>query len=161
MRRIRTLYAVALAAAAVGCDAPSTNVVLDNRYPPSASDAQVVYRAVWQAVTFVNPVAPGASSDPESTIAASANTAYVLLAPGFVDGGAAPASFVVLQSRGGFDVHLNQTLHIPVDDDTFAGRCAAGSMLTQDEADFIAGRVFAAQLAGRHYDAATCTTAAP
>jgi len=49
-------------------------------------------------------------------------------------------------------------LHIPVDDATFSGNCAAGSVLTQTQADFITRRVFATDFAGRHYDAATCTT---
>ena len=167
MRTIRTLGAVALCAhltVVIGCDAPSTSVVLDNRYPPSPSNALVVFRAVWQAVSFTTPIPPGASSDPQSTVAASANTAYVLLAPGWdasADGGAAPASFVVLQSLQGFDVHLDQTLHIPVDDERFAGNCAAASVLSQADADFITGRVFAGVFAGLRYDAATCTTTAP
>jgi hypothetical protein len=145
---------------ALGCDAPSTKVVLDNRYPPSTENALVVDRAHWQAVSFTTPVAPGSSSDPQSTVPASANTAYVLLAPGW-DGASTPASFIVLQSRGGFAVHLDDTLHIPVDDTTFAGNCATGSVLAQADADFITARVFDAELAGRRYDPASCTTSGP
>jgi hypothetical protein len=149
----------ALALVMLGCDAPNTNVVLDNNYPPSATNALVVYRAFWQAVPFKMPVVPGASSDPQKTVAASANTAYVVLAPGLDPQSAtAPTSFIFLQSRSGFEVHLNQTLHIPVDDASFVGNCAAGSALSQDQADFITQRVFANDLPGLSYDAATCTT---
>lgn len=149
--------ALALAPLASACDAPQTFVVVDNRYAPST--ALVVYRAFWQAVPFVNPIAPGASSDKQSTTAASANLAWVELAPGWDPAsGAPPPSLVVLQSRAGFAVRLDDTLHIPVDDTSFAGNCAAGSALPQDQADFIAGRVFAADFAGLRYDAATCTT---
>jgi hypothetical protein len=95
-------------------------------------------------------------------VAASDNTAYVVLAPGWdaaADGGAAvPASLVVLESRGGFAVHLDETLHIPVDDTTFAGDCAAGSTLAQAEADVVTALVFPDVFAGLAYDAATCTT---
>jgi hypothetical protein len=144
---------------ALGCDTPHTDVVLDNDYPASQTDALVVYRATWQAITFQDPVAPGSSSDPRSTIAASENTAYVVLTPGWDPAGAAaPTSFVVLQSRQGFAVHLNNTLHIPVDDATFLGNCGAGSFLTQPQADFITQLVFPGVFTSLHYDAATCTT---
>ena len=161
MRVAPALRVVALFAFAIGCDSPSTNVVLDNAYAPST--ANVVYRAFWQAVPFTTPLAPGASSDPQSTVAASPNVAYALLAPGWdPSSGAAPASFVVLESRLGFEVHLNETLHIPVDDSRFAGNCAAGSALSQAEADFVTQRVFADSFAGLVYDAPTCaTTSAP
>jgi hypothetical protein len=144
---------------ALGCDAPSTHVVLDNRYP--ASTTNVVFQAFWQAVRFTAPLAPGASSDPEGTVAASANTAYVLLAPGWdptADGGAPPTAFILLRSPDGFAVDLGQTLHIPVDDTTFAGNCAAGRFLSQAHADFASQRVFAGVFGGLHYDAATCAT---
>jgi hypothetical protein len=147
---------------AAGCDTPQTNVVVDNRYPPSQANALVVYHAFWQAVSFTSPIPPGSSSDPQSAVAASANTAYVILAPGWnpaADGGSAtPTSFVVLQSRDGFGVHLDTTLHIPVDDSAFAGNCAAGSFLTQEQADFITQRVFQGDFAGLRYDASTCAT---
>jgi hypothetical protein len=142
-----------------GCDAPDTNVVLNNHYPPSTTSPLVVFAAVWQAVTFSQPLPPGAASDPQSTVSASANTAYVLLAPGWDRNGATtPTSLIALQSRQGFSVHLNQTLRIPVDDTTFAGNCAAGSHLSQGQADFITQRVFASDFASLAYDAATCTT---
>lgn len=147
---------------AAGCDTPQTNVVLDNQYPPSQANALVVYRAFWQAVSFIGPIPPGSSSDPQSTAAASENTAYVVLAPGWnpaADGGpSTPASFIVLRSRNGFAVHLDTTLHVPIDDAAFAGNCAAGSFLTQEQADFITERVFPIDFAGLRYDASTCAT---
>jgi hypothetical protein len=153
------LTAIACALAAMGCDTPQTDVVLDNDYPMSPTDALVVYRAAWQAILFQGPIVPGSSSAPQSTIAASENTAYVVLAPGWdPESGAAPTSFVVLQSRQGFGVHLNNTLHIPVDDVAFVGNCAAGSFLSQAQADFITQFVFPSDFASLRYDAASCTT---
>lgn len=143
----------------IGCDTPGTTVSVGNAYPPAAMNAFVVYRAFWQAVSFSTPIAPGASSEPQDTVAASPNSAYAVVAPGWdATAGAPPSSFVVLQSRAGFSVHWNTTLHIPVDDDTFAGNCAAGSFLSQADADFITQQVFASDFSALRYDAATCTT---
>ena len=157
----RALLASALGSAvlvtlAVGCDAPETSVVLENRYP-----AATIYLAGWQAVCFSRPVLPGASSDPQTTVSASDNTVYALLAPGGLpEDGGVPAALVVLQSQGGFAVHLGDTLHIPVDDDTFAGDCAAGRPLSQAQADIVTRFVFPSVFAALQYDAATCTTTA-
>ena len=110
-------------------------------------------------MTFQNPVVPGSSSDPQSTVAASENTAYVVLAPGWDPASSTPpTSFVVMQSRQGFAVQLNNTLHIPVDDTTFIGNCMADSFLSQDQADFITRFVFPRDFASLHYDAARCKT---
>jgi hypothetical protein len=156
---MRTATAIAVAALATGCDAPSTTVVLENDFPASDESPLVIYDALWQAVELATPLPPGHASDPQSTVPASANTAYVLLAPGWDPGsGAAPAAYVLLQSRDGFQVQLGDTLHIPVDDATFAGNCAAGSRLTQEQALFMIQRVFAADFGSLGYDAATCTT---
>jgi hypothetical protein len=122
-------------------------VVLDNDYSPSSG--MVIVKAFWQAVAFPG-VDPGASSDKLQTVSASPNTAWVLASP--------PSGVpLLLQSRDGFGVHLDETLHIPVDDDHFAGNCAAGSTLSQLDADFMTSRVFAADFAGLAYDAPTCT----
>jgi hypothetical protein len=119
----------------------------------------MVYRAQWQAQWFDAAIRPGSSSDPQDTVPASSNTAYVVLAPGWDPASSvAPTSFVVMQSRGGYGVHLNETLHIPVDDSTFLGNCASGSTLSQDQADFITQLVFPDDFASLAYDAATCTT---
>jgi hypothetical protein len=147
------------ACAGLGCDQkPDTSVVVDNLYA-SKSVSLVVYRAFWQAVAFTTPIAPGTSSDPQPTVPASANTAYVVLAPGWDPASSSPpASLIVMQSVDGFDVAYDLTLHIPVDDTTFAGNCAAGSFLSQAQADFITRQIFRDDFAGLRYDAATCTT---
>ncbi len=160
---VRSLQVIgaSLACLAIGCDTPSTYVVLGNRYPLAATNALVVYRGFWQDVAFETPIAPGSASDPQPTVPASANTAYVLVAPGLGPSGVAtPTSFVVLQSRDGFSVSLDNTLEIPVDDTTFAGNCATSGALSQEQADFVTKRVFAGDFDGLSYDAATCTTSA-
>jgi len=153
--------AVSLVAAASGCDKPNTTVIVDNGYPQASAGALVVYRAHWQAVTFEQPIAPGSSSEPEPTVPASGNTAYVVLAPGWdPTSSAPPTSFVVMESSSGFGVHLDETLHIPVDDGSFVGNCAANSFLSPSEAAFITRQVFPSVFAGLAYDPATCATTA-
>jgi hypothetical protein len=146
----------------VGCmnlDTPHTHVSLDNGYPTSATVPLVIREGYWQAVSFSTPIPPGGSSGLQDTVPASDNTAYVVLAPGWdPTSSAPPTSFVVLQSKGGFAVALNHTLHIPVNDSTFAGNCGAGSTLTQPQADFITQIAFPSTFMGLSYDAATCTT---
>jgi hypothetical protein len=161
----RALAPALFAWALPACNAPTTHVVLDNDYPADAGTPLVVYRAFWQAVAFQDPVLPGESSSSLETVPASANIAYVVLAPGFdPTGDAGPTSFVLLESRdAGFGVNLNETLHIPVDDTRFAGNCDAGSSLSQAQADFIVNFVFTPNLfpdaaAPFRYNAATCTT---
>jgi hypothetical protein len=147
---------------ALGCLPASTTttfVVLENDYP--ATSGLVIYQAFWQAVSFPTPIPPGASSDPQNTVFASANTAYVVLAPGWDPTSTTPpTSFVVLQSQQGYGVRVRDTVHIPVSDSSFVGNCAAGSFLTQSQADFITQIVFQSIFAGLKYDAATCTTIA-
>jgi hypothetical protein len=162
--RDRHLGSLVFALQAIGCagfpdKAPTTSVVLDNDYAPSASAARVVYQALWLNVSFPAPVAPGTSSDPQSAIPTSQNTAYVLLAPGWdPTSSTPPTAFVVMQSRDGFGVALGDTLHIPVDDSSFEGNCSAGSHLSQAQADFLTQIVFASDFAGLRYEASTCTT---
>jgi hypothetical protein len=141
-----------------GCgDAAHTYVSLDNHYPASKTSL-VVYQGWWQAVPFSTPILPGGSSGPVATVAASDNTAYIVLAPGWdPTGNAPPTSVIVMQSKTGFAVHLKDTLHIPVDDEHFAGNCLAGSHLTQKQADFITQFVFPGTFGAIRYDAATCT----
>ena len=165
--RVRPLFAL-LAVALSGCFAAlDTTVVIENRYPPGAT-AYVVYRASYKEVgetpgvtgaAFDQPIVPGASSDPQPVVAASENPAYVLLAPGWdATSASPPTSFVVLLSRVGFAVRYGTKLRIPVDDTTFAGNCAVGSMLTQADADFITQRIFPAEFGALSYSAARCTT---
>ena len=161
-RLAKTLWALAtyplvLASLLAGCDTPHTYVVIDNNY--SLSTSFVIYRAFWQSASFPTPVPPGSSSDPQAALPASANTAYVVLAPNWNPASSnAPTAFIVMQSRSGFELHLDHTLHIPVDDVNFVGNCSAGSILSQDEADLITQRVFADTFTDLRYDATTCTT---
>jgi hypothetical protein len=145
---------------ALGCEPPSTTstfVVLQNDYPRASG--LVIYQAFWQAVSFQTPIPPGSSSDPENTVPASPNTAYVVLAPGWNPSSkTTPTTFIVLRSRTGYAVDVHDTVDIPVSDSSFDGDCAAGSFLTQSQADFITQRVFSSIFGGLEYDAATCTT---
>lgn len=159
MRPTRSIALGALSLVAAiffcGCDTPHTYVVFVNDYPAPL----VMYRAFWQAVLFDAAVLPGTSSSTEDTVAASANTAYVVMAPGWDPASAnPPTTLIALQSKDGFSLAFNHTLDIPVDDSTFAGNCAAGSFLTQAQADFVTKTVFAADFVSLSYDAATCTT---
>jgi hypothetical protein len=140
--------------------APQTAVVVDNRYAATASDALVIYDAYWLNVSFQGqPLRPGASSAPQTAVPTSGNAAFVVLAPGWDPTSPGPPTrFVLLQSRAGFAVALGDTLHIPVDDAAFEGNCAAGSRLTQAQADFLTEIVFPGDFAGLRYDASTCAT---
>jgi hypothetical protein len=150
---------LATTGAAGGCTPYSTDVVIENRYTSATPSPLVIYRAAWHAVSFKEPIAPGAASAAETTVPASSNTAYVVVAPGWDPASATkPTRLVVLQSRDGFHAHLDTTLHIPVDDTTFAGNCAAGSHLSQADADVLTQLVFPADFADVTYDAATCTS---
>jgi hypothetical protein len=155
----RLVVGAGVSASVAACDKPETNVVLENRYPAAKTNALVVVQAAWQAVSFTSPVPPGSSSAQQTSVAASPNTAYVLLAPGWDPAStSAPTSFIVLKSRSGFELRVDDTLHIPVDDTTFVGNCAAGGVLTQDDADFVTQRIFPRVFASATYDAKTCTT---
>jgi hypothetical protein len=118
----------------------------------------VVYRAWWSETVFEKPVAPGGASEQLRAVA-STDSAYVLLAPGWAPSSATPpTSFVVLRSKAPLSLARGDTLHIAVSDATFDGNCGAGDPLSQPEADFATQRIFAGDLAGLVYDAASCTT---
>jgi hypothetical protein len=158
-QHVFALFPLALLTCTAGCDqGPHTAVILRNGYPPSATAPLVVYRAYWQNVSFPTPIEPGFSSAPQSAESTSGDAAYVVLAPGWdPELSATPTSLVVMRSRSLIAVSYNDTLTIPVDDTTFAGNCAAGSLLPQAQADFITRVVFPCDFASFHYDAATCT----
>ncbi len=144
---------------AVGCDAPHTTVVVENRYPTTSAAPLVIYRATWHAVALQTPVLPGSSSDAIMSVPASPVSAYVLLAPGWDPKSATPpTSLVVMQSRGGLGLNLDETLHISVSDTDFVGNCASGSFLSQEQADVITQLVFPNDFGSFSYDAKTCTT---
>jgi len=160
----RSSVVVVLACSVCACagfpdKAPETSVVIQNNYAASANSPAVIYEAYWLNVAFQTPISPGAVSDPESAIPTSGNVAYVVLAPGWDPAStSAPTSLIPMESRADFGVALGDTLQIPVDDTTFEGNCAAGSHLTQQQADFLTQLVFASAFGGVYYDAATCTT---
>jgi hypothetical protein len=145
---------------ALGCKQASTTstfAVFSNDY--SAASGPVLYQAFWEATSLQSPIAPGVSSDPQITVPCSPNTAYAVLAPGWdPTSSAPPTAYVVLQSKAGYGVNVGDTVEIPVDDSSFDGNCAAGSFLTQSQADFLTQFVFSSTFAGLHYDAATCRT---
>ena len=81
----RTIVGLALALlAVVGCNGDPTTVVVDNGFPAAADAAgtMTVFKVWWVTTLFPSPVAPGASSETERTIAAT-DFAYALLAPGW------------------------------------------------------------------------------
>jgi hypothetical protein len=102
----------------VPIDTPHTYVVFDNDY--TARSGLVIYDAWWEGVSFDASattshavIPPGSSSAPRDTVPTSDNTAYVVLAPGWDPTSTKPPpTFIVMQSRSGFEVHLNNTLHI-------------------------------------------------
>ena len=129
----------------------TTFVVLDNDYPATSWACRLQSRLAGRVLPGRRSP-PGSSSAPQDTVPASANTAYVVLAPaaGTRRAGAPPTSFVVLQSKQGFGVDLSDYPRYPVSDATFAGNCAAGSFLTQSQADFITQLVFPDVFGGFH-----------
>ncbi len=149
----RAALGAGLVMGVVMCDTPHTSAILEN------ASASFVYRAQWQSVTFGDPLAPGTASDPHDALPASANDAYVLLAPGWDPSSTTPPSkLIVLHSRAGYALHADQTVRITVNDDAFEGNCAIGSTLSREEADFITQRIFPDVFANATYDPSTCTT---
>jgi len=160
---LAALAAAALALAACDTETASSSVI-DNDYPAAPADGSdpgkqtVVYRAWWFATYYPTPVPGGASSDVLRAVPAS-DFAYAVLAPGWDPASPSPPTrFVIVKSKAALAVELGDLLHIAVSDATFAGHCAAGQPLTQDEADFVTERIFPGVFTGKTYDAKTCTT---
>jgi hypothetical protein len=148
-----SLAALAPFALALACETETpSSAILEN------GSSAVVYRAWWSETVFEKPVAPGGASEQLRTVP-STDFAYVLLAPGWNAASAAsPTSLVVLRSKVPLSLARGDTLHVAVSDATFDGNCGAGDPLSQAEADRITQTIFAGDLAGLAYDAATCTT---
>jgi len=135
----------------------ATTAVVDNAYPRDPTGSIVVYRVWWQTTLFPDPVGAGESSA-ELRAVPSTDVAYALLAPGYEPtSDTPPAKLVLAMTKVPLSVNRGRTLHIVVSDDLFVGNCAASGRLTQQEADFIASRIFPGDLAGRAYDPTTCT----
>jgi hypothetical protein len=158
------LFMCVLAATACETSDP-TNAVIQNAYPPvanggNAATQNVVYRGWWSVTLFANPGAAGATADPERAVASS-DYAYVVLAPGWDPGSTTPpTSLLPMKSKAPVVANRGDTLSIVVSDQTFSGNCKTGTPLSQDDADFIASRIFPGQFAGVTYDAAHCMATA-
>ena len=132
-------------------------MVVYNSYPKESPRPVTVYRAYWHSVEFGEPILPGGGSQVTPTVPASGNWAYALIAPGWVPAmGGQPGLLIPLRSRSPLELHQDNTLTIFVDDSTFMGNCAAGSNLSQEEADFITQRIFPEAFARVRYEAVTC-----
>lgn len=157
--------AAAAAAALVGCETEEpTKAVVVNAYPtpPDAGNPTlqtVVYRAWWGTTYFAEAVPAGASSSELRSVSAT-DVAYAVLARGWdPSSAAAPSSLVVVRSKTPLSVARGGVLRIEVSNATFAGGCAGGEPLSQEEADVITQRIFPGEFTGVIYDAATCTMA--
>lgn len=144
---------------ALGCsDDQATQVVADNDYASDAGPGteMTVFKVWWVTTLLPDPVAPGAEGQAQRTVASS-DYAYAVLAPGWdPSSGSPPAKFLAAKSLAPLTAARGQTLHVRVSDATFAGDCAAGMPLSQDDADFITQRIFPAEFPSGAYDAATC-----
>jgi hypothetical protein len=150
------LLATALAGGTLlaGCNDAATTAVVENTYP-----AATVFKVWWVTTLFPSPVAPGASSETERTVPGD-DFAYALLAPsGLPDAQQPPANLVALKSTEKIAAAEHDLLTITVSDDRFAGNCASGSVLSDEDAQLIVQRIFPGDFAGQTYDPATCASA--
>jgi hypothetical protein len=140
-------------------------VVVDDDFPPAGTAASPtagtsVFKVWWVTSLLPDPVAPGGEGQTERAVPAS-DFAYAVLAPGWAPSSATPPTALLpAKSTAPLTAGRGETLHVHVSDTTFTGDCAAGSALTQDDADFITQRIFSGEFAGVAYEAATCTRAA-
>ena len=131
----------------------SFQVVPDAGNPPSGV---TIYRTWYFTTAFVDPVAPGSSSDTQRTVPAT-DYVYAVLAPGLDPTSATPpVTLIPVRSKSKVVVARGESLAIDVSDLTFDGNCAAGTPLSQDDADFITQRIFPGDFASVTYDAKTC-----
>jgi hypothetical protein len=148
----------------LGCDTENaTTVVVDNDYPsiPDGGDAMTemtVFKVWWVTTLLPDAVRPGGEGQVQRTVP-NTDYAYAVLAPGWDASSRTPPSKVLAaRSVGRLALARGDTLHVHVSDGTFLGNCAAGTRLSQDDADFITRRIFPAEFAGVTYDAQHCAT---
>ncbi len=144
----------------VGCETEDpTTIVVDNDHPAidGGGDAEItVFEAWWGTSLLPDPVAPGAEGAVQRAVLGT-DFAYALLAPGWTPAsGAPPSRLIPVKSSSRLTVARGDRLHVHVSDATFAGNCAAGAPLSQEDADFITQRIFPGAFAGFVYDASTC-----
>ena len=157
-----------LVACVAACETPDpTKAVVENAYPVvpeggAPADARVVvYKAWWAATLFGDPVAPGETSDEQRSVPET-DFVYALLAPGWDPASVAPPTkLIAVKSKAKVSAPRGDTLRIVVSDGTFAGNCAAGQPLSQDDAEVITTRIFPGEFANLAYDARTCTSRRP
>jgi hypothetical protein len=163
--------APAILLAASSCDtADATHAVVANAYPAvladasadaSAVDETFVVRAWWSVALFPDAVAAGTESGAARVVPAT-EYAYALLARGWDPTSAAtPGALVAVRTTERLSAARGRTLRIVLGPGTVVGDCAAGTPLSQDEADFVTTRIFPGAFAGLVYDAATCVATAP
>lgn len=163
MRLAYLSFAISISATALGCGDAATVAQVDNGYPSFDGGAGevTVYRAWWSQTAFLDPVAAGASSDLERTVPET-DYVYAVLARDYDPAsGAAPTKLVAVRSSVKLTAARGDTLHLVVTPSTVVGDCAAGTTLSQDEADLITTRLFPGEFSGMTYDARTCTLTAP
>lgn len=149
---------------AIGCETETaTTVVVDNDYPavPDGGDTSTettVFKVWWVTSLLPDPVAPGNEGQPQRTVPNS-DFAYAVLAPGWDPSSQVPPTRLIpAKSSIKLSVARGDMLHVHVSNGTFAGNCAAGQALSQDDADFITQRIFPGEFAGETYDAKSCST---
>jgi hypothetical protein len=131
----------------VGCNDEPTTVRVANGY----QDGGTVLKVWWLTTLLDAPVAAADLSKTERAIPGS-DVAYALFAPAV-----SPAAMIALRSKQPLRAAAHELLTIEVSDDLFAGNCAAGQPLTDDEARSIVESIFPGDFAGVSYDAASCT----
>ena len=163
LRATVAIVALTVLTALAACDTETpTTASVENDYPALADGGDpatqtVVYRAWFASTLFLDPVAPGATSGERRTVPTE-DTVYVVLAVAWdPSSGASPTRLVALRSKGKLSVARGDLALIQVSPARFDGDCAAGSALSQDDADFVTQRIFPGLFAGTRYDATTCT----
>jgi hypothetical protein len=145
-----SLLLAPLALCLAACETETaTTAVVDNGLPAPLE----IRGLVWGPTYFADPIAAGSSSAPLRAVPETDFAYAFAAAPGTDD-------LVILKSKLPLTAERGTTLHVVVSDATFEGRCTVGQPLAQADADLVADRLLPAELAGRHYDAATCTTTA-
>lgn len=162
--RAPTFTTLLAALSIFGCETETpTTALVRNDYPavPDGGDPATevtVWKAWYVSSVFLDPVAPGGASDAQRTVSSS-DYVYAIVAPGWDPSSMTPpAQLIPVRSKGQLSVKRGDTLTIAVSDATFDGRCAGGSALSQEDADFVTQRIFPGDFTNVRYDAKSCTS---
>jgi hypothetical protein len=161
------LAALGLALSLGACQTPdASGAILANEYPPvvdggDPSTEMTIYKA-WYAVSyFADPIAPGQDSQANRMVPVD-DYVYLLLAPGWDPSSSVlPTKLIAVETITTHPITRGEVVRVPIRPETIKGNCAAGSPLSQAEADFLTTQIFPEDFAGSHYDAATCTATLP